>query len=128
MLHIPGLYIGHDIQRGRGVYSAQSLQPGELIEICPVILIPSDEKEAIHQTVLHDYYFIWPDEQGSIAILLGYGSLYNHRDPPNTKVYFDIDEMSVEIRCVEAIQPGDEIFINYRDGEESLDGLWFDPT
>ena len=128
MLHIPGLYVSDSDTAGRGVFSAQDIDPGDLIEVCPVIVIPGKDTAAIHATVLHDYYFIWPDGEDSIAILLGYGSLYNHADPPNAKVYFDLEHHSVEIRCVRPVRAGEEIYIHYRDGETDPEPLWFEAT
>lgn len=126
MLHIPGLFIAESRDRGRGVFTAQEVTAGDIIEICPVLLIPHKQVEVIHGTVLHDYYFIWPDGEGSAAILLGYGSLYNHSFTPNAKVFFDVEQRSVEIRCLKGIAPGEEILINYREGEDEPDPLWFE--
>jgi len=126
MLHVPGLFIGVSDERGRGVFTAQALEENDLIEICPVILVPAEQAPSIHQTVLHDYYFIWPDDSGRIAILLGYGSLYNHSPAPNAKVFFDLDHASVEIRCSKNVAAGEELFIDYREGEEDPEPLWFE--
>ena len=56
MLHIPGLYIANSSNRGRGVFTAQEIETGDLIEICPLLIIPKKDVSAIHKTVLHDYY------------------------------------------------------------------------
>lgn len=126
MLHIPGLFIAESPERGRGVFTAQEVGEGDIIEFCPVLLVPEEQVGTIHSTTLHDYYFLWPDGKGSAAILLGYGSLYNHSSTPNAKVFFDIEARSVEIRCIRNISPGDEILINYREGEDEPEALWFD--
>jgi len=51
MLHIPGLYIANSENRGRGVFTAQDLSKGDLIEICPLLLIPKKEVAKIHKTI-----------------------------------------------------------------------------
>jgi len=83
MLHVPGLFITHSEGRGRGVFTAAELSPGDLIEFCPLILMPKKDKECIHASYLHDYYFLSPEQ--IICIALGYGSIYNHNIPANVQ-------------------------------------------
>jgi hypothetical protein len=127
MLHVPGLYIASSEGRGRGVYTAKALQIGDLIEICPLIFIPKDQIELIDQTVLFQYYFLWPEDNHYACIALGYGSLYNHSNRPNAKVVFDFQNEQIEIESLEDIEPGEEIFIDYTGGEKRSQ-LWFDPV
>jgi SET domain-containing protein len=119
--HIPGLYIA-ETDLGRSVFSAETVSEDDIIESCPIILIPELEKNLIHESVLHDYYFVWPN--GGIVIALGYGSLYNHSSHPNAEVIFDLDEEEIVIRAIREIEPGDEIFIDYADGDRKHE-LWF---
>lgn len=121
MKHIPGLYMAYN-EKGRGMYTAEAISKGSIIENCPLIILPEDERSIIHQSTLHDYYFIWP--MGGIAIALGYGSLYNHSDTPNAKVIFDLDEKEMVLEALQEINPGDEILIDYTDGTEETK-LWF---
>lgn len=126
MLHIPGLYITETEERGRGVFSAQDLDREDIVEVCPLIIIPAKDLEKIHQTILHDYYFLYPDpeKEGMACIALGYGSLYNHSSTPNAIVDFDLDNQQIQIRCIDNIEAGAEILINYNgDGEGK--NLWF---
>lgn len=74
MQRIPGLFISNSGTIGRGVFTAEFISSGSLIEICPVLVIPKGEVDAIHETELHDYYFIWGEEDEAAAIALGYGS------------------------------------------------------
>ena len=127
MLHIPGLYIAHIETKGRSVFTAQNIQPGEVIEVCPVIMIPPEDTDRLHNSSLHDYYFIWPDNSGSTCIALGYGSIYNHSSKPNADVTFDLDEKSIVISCIKPIAAGDEILIDYQGSVKNAPDLWFDP-
>lgn len=128
MLHIPGLYIAHSEDRGRGVFTAQELHKGDMIEICPLLVIPKKQVKTIHQTVLHDYYFLLEKPKGAACIALGYGSIYNHHTKPNAKVIFDYEKQELEIQCCKTINAGDEIFIDYTDGDEVFkEELWFTP-
>ncbi len=127
MLQIPGLFITHSEGRGRGVFSAREIGESDLIEVCPIILIPAKQLPLIDQTVLHDYYFLWPKPEGSACIALGYGSIYNHSFQPNAKIVMDLEKQEIEIQCVKTIEAGTEIFIDYTDGEGQGSGrLWFE--
>lgn len=126
MLHVPGLYITHSEGRGRGVFTAAELTPGDLIEFCPLILMPDKDRDCIHQSHLHDYYFLSPDQ--TICIALGYGSIYNHHLRPNAAITFDLANKNIEIHCTHIIEAGDEIFIDYTGGLKNAPELWFQPV
>lgn len=125
-LHIPGLYIAHHPLRGRGVYTATPLEPGDLIEMCPVIVLPPEDLARIHATRLHDYYFLWGRRRDRCAIALGYGSLYNHAETPNAEYELDFREEMIHIHCIRPIAAGEEITIHYQPDEEGGPGLWFE--
>jgi len=125
MLHVPGLFITHSEGRGRGVFTAAELTPGDLIEFCPLILIPEKDKDCIHKSHLHDYYFLSPEQ--ILCIALGYGSIYNHHTPANAEIVFDIPNKNMEIHCTHAIAAGEEIFIDYTGGLKDAPELWFKP-
>ena len=126
MQHVPGLYIGNSSLNNRGVFCAQSLSACEVVEICPLIILPATEVMQIDQTILFEYYFDWPDGKGSIGIALGYGSLYNHSEDPNAKVIMDLDSNEIIIETIQSIQSGDEILIDYLDGQRDRTKLWFE--
>ena len=127
MLHIPGLFIAHSEGRGRGVFTAHEVRKGDLIEVAPLVIIPKKEIENIHATKLHDYYFLWPQPEGSACIALGYASLYNHNFTPNAQIIMDIEKQEFEITCIRSIDAGDEIFVDYLDGGKEISTLWFEP-
>jgi hypothetical protein len=87
MLHIPGLYISFSKKRGRGVFTAQDLNKGDLIEVCPLLVIPKKDVKTVHKTIIHDYYFLMKKPKGSACLALGYGSIYNHKKNPTQKWY-----------------------------------------
>lgn len=124
-LHIPSLYIAPSPDRGRGVFSGESLQPGDVIEICPVVVLPPEDLPAIHGSQLHDYYFLWGELQDRPAIALGYGSLYNHSESPNAEYEFDFEEQVITIYCLKPIHPGEEITFHYQPDGIVGEGLWF---
>jgi len=126
MMHIPSLYIAPSEKRGNGVFSAADIQEDDLIEICPILIIPKEQVEIIHSTILHDYYFIHPVQEGAIYIALGYGSMYNHQNPPNAEVVFDEDANQMQIHCTNNIKAGEEIFINYNGDSKAGVKIWFE--
>lgn len=128
MMHVPGLYILPSKNKGRGVFTAEALQPNDIIEICPIIKIPKQQKDIIHQTCLHDYYFIWEEEGFGACLALGYGSLYNHDPDPNATVILDYTDNTILIKALKAIPPNSEILIDYSGGIKGSEGLWFHPV
>ncbi len=126
MQRLPGLYISNSDGRGRGVFTAHSIERGDLIEICPLILVAPEDVEKLNDTGLFDYYFHWPEPEGSAVLALGYGSLYNHNGTPNAQVIMDRDALQFEIHCVEPIKAGGEIFIDYTGEGAGEDGIWFE--
>jgi hypothetical protein len=108
---------------GRGVFAARTFEPDDVIEECPVLLVPAD---TIGDLGLDGYCFEWTDDQCAIA--LGYGSLYNHSWRPNARYDHDHDAHVVSYSAVRRIEVGEEITINYSGDPEGHTELWFSPT
>jgi uncharacterized protein len=124
MQRISGLYIA-ETDFGRGVFTSIAISEGDLIEVCPIIIIPKRELPIIHKTVLHDYYFLWGENLEDCAIALGNGSMYNHRLHPNANFILDIENKTIDIEAIKDIAAGEEITLNYN-GEPGDEGeLWF---
>lgn len=126
MQQIPGLYILKDDIKGRSIYTAGEIATGSTIEVCPLIIVPEPEVKIIHNTVLHDYYFTWGTTQNQAAILLGYGSLYNHSDQPNAKAVLLNEDQEILFEAIRDIEAGEEITFNYFDGQNAKEEAWFD--
>jgi len=125
MQQIPGLYIANSEGRGRGVFTTQNIEEGDIIEVCQIILIPKHQLPVIHKTKLHDYYFLWGEDLSESAIALGFGSLYNHETYPNANFILDLENETIDIFAIRQISEGEEITLNYH-GEPGLaDALWF---
>lgn len=126
---IPGLYIMETEEKGRGVFTSIPILKGDIIESAPVIVMDDKDRNDIHKTVLHDYYFLWEEglEEGEYhaAIALGYGSLYNHSKTPNAEFVPVFDEKVIEFIAVRDIEAGEEILIEYDEGGNSSFELWF---
>ncbi|MBU0549873.1 SET domain-containing protein [Myxococcota bacterium] len=105
-------------EKGRGVIGTQAILMGDLIERCPVIIVPSAQRDLLKQTVLSEYYFNWPfiwSDQGgpAVAIVLGYGSLYNHAYDPNVRIELNPITQSADVYAVRDIVKGEELTHNY---------------
>ncbi len=125
MYQIPGLYVTNIDNIGRGVVTTHAISFGDLIEICPVIVIPKAELPIIHKTCLHDYYFLWGENMEDCALALGFGSLYNHRVNPNADFVLDLEALTIDIIAISDIPEGEEITINYNGTPGDDTTLWF---
>lgn len=101
---------------GRGVIASASIKKGEVIEICPVVVLLKDQVEIIQNTELTNYYFTWGPEQKAAAIALGYGSLYNHSYAPNATYMKNQKDRTIEFVALKNIAEGEEITVNYNFG------------
>ncbi len=125
MNHHPALYLNHSDRGGKGVFTATAIPAGSVIELAPVIVLSPEDRTAIHETRLHDYYFLWAGDGAAIA--LGYGSLYNHGKPANADFLMDYDFLHIQITARRDIAAGEEILIDYTSGDDR-EGLWFTPV
>lgn len=107
------IYIAESPISGRGVFANQRFETNEVIEFCPMLILPEKDVSLIDQTQLWNYYFIWNEKE--IALALGFGSLYNHSDTPNAQQERFIEEKIMAIKAMKTIKQGEEILINYGD-------------
>ncbi len=126
MQRLPALYFGPSPLGGRGVFTNVRIPEGAVLEICPVIVLPAEELPVIHNTKLHDYYFMWGWDDDQCAIALGYGSLYNHAYTPNAQYLIDIDNETIEFIALRDIQKGEEVTVSYNGDPEDKTRVWFD--
>lgn len=94
--------------KGRGVFARRPIAAGAVIERVPVLVLPYGEDE--WESALAPYYFAWG--RGTVALALGYGSLYNHSYRPNAR-YDDIGQLTKVFTTLRDIEPGEEITVNY---------------
>jgi uncharacterized protein len=125
MQRLPFLYVSDSPLGGRGVFTIEEIPTDSLIEICPAIVLSEWDMNQIHKTDLHDYYFLWGDEQNQCAIALGYGSLYNHSYHPNARYLLDFERLTIDIYTIREIEAGEEITVNYNGEPEDPSPVWF---
>ncbi len=113
-----------DVKRkGRGVFALKNFKRGELIEICPALIIPKRQADNVMKSKLEHYAFDW--DKDDIALILGYGMIYNHSYAPNAKMVHDIGKKKSEIWAIGPIKAGDEILVNYNGAPKDMSELWF---
>ena len=97
--------------KGRGVFARRPIREGEAIERVPVLVLPAAEiKDGEGWTGLAGFCFLWGE--GTVALALGYGSLYNHSFRPNAR-YDDRGPRLKVFTALRDIGPGEEITVNY---------------
>ena len=111
--------------KGRGVFCNRDILEGELIENCPVVIIPAEEFAALSATALMDYSFYFNKEENTLSLTMGFGSMYNHRQYPNTVYILDREKRQMIFTAQEHIKAHTELCINYG-GEYGIDyNKWF---
>ena len=95
----------------RCVKADARITKGELIESCPIILIPKTDWDNVKKTVLNNYQFTWDDDHD--CIVLGYGSIINHSYEPNAMYTRNYGEELMEFYTLRDIPAGQEITVNY---------------
>ena len=109
--------------KGRGVFAQKRFAPGELIEQAPVIVLPSAQAGFLDQTLLKNYYYHW--DNASVALALGFGSLYNHAYAPNAHYVKSVKEALIKFVALRTIEVGEEITVNYNGDPTDQAALWF---
>jgi SET domain-containing protein len=111
--------------KGLGVVARRTFEPGEIIETCPMLILPENgpvvpvvETGSFRFDDLEDYYFAWGPDRCAIA--LGLGGLYNHAAFPNARNIKHLETARMTIQAHRQILPGQEITIHYQQ-------VWFEP-
>lgn len=100
---------------GLGVFAKVPLTQGEVIETCPVIKVPlTDAANDDDKGLLTNYFFYFGD---GLAMVLGFGSLYNHSYSANATYTKRPEDGVVEFTAIKNIPAGHEITVNYNNGE-----------
>jgi SET domain-containing protein len=96
--------------KGRGVFARKQIQAGSVIEKVPVIIIPNNTfVDGEPNPYRMKYFFVW--SKSTVAMVLGYGSIYNHSYAPNAR--YEHGPMVLTFRALRDIEKDEEITINY---------------
>ena len=120
-----GLYTKSTKEKGRGVYCDHPILKDEIIEECPLLIIPAMEHAMLDSTKLADYFFSFNKAENSKAFALGFGSHYNHKRLPNAHYWVDVETRSITFYALEDIDKHTEICINYGGNPGKDFSEWF---
>lgn len=127
-MRLPCLFIAETEEKGRAVFTNDALETGTLLETAPVIVMTGEERKLIDQTRLHDYIFVWGDENDQCAMALGWISVYNHSYQSNAEYYMDFETEQMFVKTVWPIAAGEEVTINYNGTWNDETKVWFETT
>ena len=104
---------------GLGVFASTPIFKDETIEVSRLLKMAWRSKYNMDQTI-RDYCWnqvcscLECKTHGyNLYLALGFGSIYNHADVPNTISTFDYSKLTLIITAKEDIAAGQEIFVTY---------------
>jgi len=110
--------------KGRGVIATKKIKSGEIIEVCPLLVLSDIEAE--HVTTKSDYLKFYTLELTTIhkrVLHLGYGMIYNHSSCPNSEIEYQPGEDFITLKALVCIEPGQEITYDYEFDDNKEDFL-----
>lgn len=114
---------------GRGAFAEKTYSKGEVVEMAPVILLdyPFEELVLPVQRVVYNWSKLC-DATERYALVLGYGSIYNHADDPNMRYSADQEKQALIYTAVRVIKKGEQLTVSYNqvpEGAEPRKTSWF---
>lgn len=125
MLH-PALYVENTEEKGKGVFTAEDISEGEIIEFSPVVVMSLEDRAHLDKTLLHDYLFEWGADKDRCAMALGLIPIYNHSYNSNCEYFMDFDNDTMFVKTVRKIKAGEELTINYNGDWDNTTPVWFE--
>jgi SET domain-containing protein len=119
----PQIYVRKARGMGRGVFAARPFRKGEVIEVCPVVPIPTEVTRGPRGREFDCYVYKWGKDGDELAIALGYGLLYNHSPRPNARFTRRRSRGEIVFRATRAIAAGEQILIDYQWDEADYCGF-----
>ena len=129
--HSPKIEVRRSPIHGYGVFAKEVIEEGEFIEECR--LLKMNWRAAYpHDQTVKDY--VWGNRGctciecrrhgGFQYIALGFGSLYNHSDTPNTKQKLDFSKELLGIKARRRIEKDEELLLTYGDKYFLVRDFW----
>jgi hypothetical protein len=100
--------------KGRGVVATKKINTGEVIEVCPLLVL--SDVDATHTTTQSDhlkFYALELTKMNKQVLHLGYGMIYNHSFEPNAEIEYEPSDNFIIFRALTDIEPEEEITYNY---------------
>ena len=115
--------------KGRGVFAVRNISMGEIVEVCPVVVLGSRwnqiPKEV--QRVVFDWGYLTKGEPAS-CLALGWGSMYNHANPANLLYRAVPENLCIQFVAARNIEANEELTVNCNEtgGDiSSTEDVWF---
>lgn len=111
------IYVGWSTRLNcRGVLAARDINKGEVVEVCPILLIPhKTQKGRLNRqptnSLLDNYYYDW--DRTHWCLPLGYAVLYNHSYQPNLVYLHDTKNLFLKYKALIDIKKDEELCVNY---------------
>src|SRR5215210_2891576 len=121
----PYLYIERIANKGRAMFTNETIAANTLIEFSPVLVMTKGDREFLDKTLLHDYIFEWGIKKDKCCIALGYLSIYNHSYKSNCEYFMNFEEATIQIKTVRVIEKREELTINYNGDWNDRKKIWF---
>jgi SET domain-containing protein len=107
------LFVDSSPLHGRGVFTSQDIEKGDVVEVCHVLVLEQHDAERIEKTTLKDYVFWWGESGIESCLVLGLGMLYNHSSDPNLTVERDFENLQICFRATRDISSHEELTHSY---------------
>ena len=107
---------------GRGVIAERDIKLGEVITNCEILVLSPEDTLKVNETDLKWYVFTYDKNTKQDCLVMGDGEIFNHDDNANV-LYGLIDWNGRKLMRFQAsrdIKKGEQLFIDYRQDEESL--------
>ncbi len=117
-------------EKGRGVFAARDYSKGEVIDTCPVVVLYRrfDQLPPKLKTLVYNWGALTAASKPASALVLGFGSLYNHDNPANMCYQADAEELVMRYVAARDITKAEELTVNYNATHgkpDSDDDNWF---
>jgi len=96
--------------KGRGVFAIKPIRRGEVIEVAPSLMVPSEDEDRLEASFLRHYLF-QTDDGRHYVVAMGYVAIANHSDQSNAT--FDITKETSTVRATKNIKAGQEVCVDY---------------
>jgi uncharacterized protein len=124
MRHSELIFVKKVPGKGRGVFARRPLRKGTVIERIPVVLVPIRHfVGGWDNPAVAKFGFV--RDRRTVAIALGFGSLYNHSYRPNAR-YKDGPAATMIFTALCDIPKGAEITVNYNGNPEDQSSVGFE--
>jgi len=105
---------------GRGVFASDIIKKDDLIEVAPLVRLEWKLRYQ-YDRVIRDYCWVNTKCEcqdckmhgPGLYLAMGYGSMYNHHDSPNTNIKLDYENLKLIVTANRDILKDEEIFISY---------------